>query len=54
MSSLAGRAYTVVIVKGVFLKAVLAEIVFANICLTAAVAIVTLPLRDCFFRQRLA
>ena len=46
--------YIMVIVKGVFLKAMPAEVVFANIWPMAAIAVVTLSVATLFFRRRLA
>jgi ABC-2 type transport system permease protein len=46
--------YIMVIVKGVFLKAMPADVVFANIWPMAAIAVVTLSVATLFFRRRLA
>jgi ABC-2 type transport system permease protein len=46
--------YIMVIVKGVFLKAMPAEVVFSNIWPMAAIAVVTLSVATLLFRRRLA
>ena len=46
--------YIMVIVKGIFLKDLPAEIVLANIWPMAAIAVVTLSIATLFFRRRLA
>jgi ABC-2 type transport system permease protein len=46
--------YIMVIVKGVFLKAMPAEVVFANVWPMALIAVVTLSLATLCFRRRLA
>jgi ABC-2 type transport system permease protein len=46
--------YIMVVVKGIFLKAMPAEVVFTNIWPMAAIAVITLTIATLFFRQRLA
>ena len=46
--------YIMVIVKGIFLKDLPAEVVLANIWPMAAIAVVTLSIATLFFRRRLA
>jgi len=46
--------YIMVIVKGIFLKALPAAVVFSNIWPMAAIAVVTLSIATLFFRRRLA
>lgn len=46
--------YIMVVVKGLFLKAMPAEVVLANIWPMAAIAVVTLSVATLFFRRRLA
>jgi ABC-2 type transport system permease protein len=48
------RRYIMVIVKGIFLKDMPAEVVFGNIRPMASIAVVTLLFATLFFRRRLA